>query len=246
MLSRYVNDPEEMPHYVSEDSQSHLEVVWKDHKFRYKDGHILHGDYLFVRLLDERLIATPNHPLLRHSFISRGANVLNAGILYTHHGQIITLSNNSGHYKPQKEQIDLLWENMSALCKNKNLVIEDHSLVDTEGVRFYNGGEYAKENDVPINLDQLTALLSANRLELMANEGEHGLEDEDGYVQCIDEVDPSRIPEDSANLLLLWTCFKGKESPTVSTRCSENGAKSTARTEAVPQTDQRLTHNLPQ
>jgi hypothetical protein len=90
--------------YLSSESQNNYRVQLDKNPMCFPDGNVLHGKYNFCLTCEEspRLLCSQNH---HHSFLANGKKVLGMGTLTFDEGQLIEITNNSGHYKPTNEQM---------------------------------------------------------------------------------------------------------------------------------------------
>lgn len=100
--------------------------------FAFPDGKIPHGKYLYVRTLSGALFAAKEEEIAHHSYLSNGKKVTSAGYLVFENGKLCLVSNESGHYRPTKEEMLEDLQHYYNLSKNEHLVYEDHSSVLTE------------------------------------------------------------------------------------------------------------------
>lgn len=143
-----LSESEAKKHYLSDEQREHYalkqtEGIYKDFK-----GKVLHGAFIYVLLPNDRLygIELGAKAKFFHSYLSSGSPVKAAGVIYCLYGRIITVSNESGHYKPTFQEM------LPALCFFQNhsltpLIFEDHSQVEenlrlnknlpNEGVRHF-------------------------------------------------------------------------------------------------------------
>lgn len=91
----------------------------------------LDGEYIYGLLPDHRLYIAPIHEVRNHSYLIAGLPVIAIGHAYINNGYLMTLSNNSGHYKPplskMKPGIEWFIKNIS-----HDFLIEDHSTMSPE------------------------------------------------------------------------------------------------------------------
>lgn len=125
--------------YLTDTAREPYRVHFDETGKFYQRGGILHGSYLYVRLLNGDLFAYPMKSNemgnFHHSYLSEGHNVSSCGFLNfanitstpKHINRLMTVSNNSGHYRPTTEEMlaDLAF--FLSISKNLDLVFEDHS-----------------------------------------------------------------------------------------------------------------------
>lgn len=100
--------------------------------FAFADGTVPHGKYLYVRILSGALFAAKEEDIAHHSYLSNGKKVTSAGYLVFEKGKLCLVSNESGHYRPTKEEMLEDLQHYYNLSKNELLVYEDHSSILTE------------------------------------------------------------------------------------------------------------------
>lgn len=118
-------------HYLNSHDRKQYELTFKDNVYRDSLGNLLHGEYLFIMLPNNRLYGCKPGTQRFHSYLSSGLNVKAAGILFCYYGVIVTVSNESGHYKPTTEEMRPA---LARLAKNAvcPLIFEDHSAVSPD------------------------------------------------------------------------------------------------------------------
>jgi hypothetical protein len=127
-------------HYLSSEEREAYRITVRDGFFYDAQNQLLHGAYLYVLFTDNRLYAIPNSPRVNHSHLSSGLDLKGPGIFYIEGGRLITLSNESGHYKPTKnEMIEALeWFYQQT---ESDFLFEDHSEQNKEeelkGIHYY-------------------------------------------------------------------------------------------------------------
>lgn len=123
----------------SEEREKHLVTV-TDGFFQDADGLLLNGTYVFVLHPKLRLYAANTDLKINHSHLSSGLPLRGAGLMYIDYGRLITLSNDSGHYKPalieMMEAMDWFFEQTGT-----PFLFEDHSKQDKQlelhGIRYF-------------------------------------------------------------------------------------------------------------
>lgn len=100
--------------------------------FAFSNGKVPHGKYLYVRTLSGALFAAKEEDIAHHSYLSNGKKVTSAGYLVFEKGKLCLVSNESGHYRPTKEEMREDLQHYYNLSKNEFLVYEDHSSILTE------------------------------------------------------------------------------------------------------------------
>ncbi|STX40686.1 Uncharacterised protein [Legionella donaldsonii] len=100
--------------------------------FAFADGIMPDGKYLYVRTLSGALFAAKEKDTAHHSYLSNGKKVTSAGYLVFEKGKLCLVSNESGHYRPTKEEMLEDLHYYYNLSKNEHLVYEDHTSVLTE------------------------------------------------------------------------------------------------------------------
>lgn len=116
--SKYFNSEDRAQHEVSFDGCGRIID---------KEGRKLHGFHIYIELPDHRIIAAPSIAVSNHSHLSAGMPVLSAGFMMCDSGVVITLSNNSGHYKPHRDSIRHHLTKMLKQTQNSKLIFEDHT-----------------------------------------------------------------------------------------------------------------------
>jgi len=102
---------------------------------------LVNRDCIYSLLEDNRLIGCSIQSGQNHSYLSQGHNVKGAGILYVRQGKIVTISNESGHYKPTLDEMReaLIW--FLNVSEQSTLLFEDHSALSSEqplgGLRYF-------------------------------------------------------------------------------------------------------------
>lgn len=120
--------------YLSKEDREYFAVTCENGTWQDADGCNLMDAYLYCLLPDNRLYAASisyNEPLDKqlvrnHSHLVAGLPVKAAGILYFKDGKLITISNDSGHYKPTVQNMmpSLAWFTDQACAP---VLFEDHS-----------------------------------------------------------------------------------------------------------------------
>ncbi|WP_019215923.1 hypothetical protein [Legionella tunisiensis] len=119
-------------HYMNEAEQKEA-LLQVDSKglYRNKDGQPVTGTFLFVVLENGDIIHAPETtaegPRYRHSALANGKKVRAAGMLYLKNGQLMAISNESGHYKPAGEKLYEILQVFISESKNPQLIFEDHT-----------------------------------------------------------------------------------------------------------------------
>lgn len=90
--------------YLSIQEQNAFQVIMNQKPMCFPNGEILNGLYNFCLTCEEnpRLLCSPTH---HHSFLSNGKKVLGIGTLTFEQGQLLEISNHSGHYRPSNDQM---------------------------------------------------------------------------------------------------------------------------------------------
>ncbi|MGE3318575.1 MAG: hypothetical protein AB7I18_04700 [Candidatus Berkiella sp.] len=134
----------EQHHYLSsEDREKHL-VTIQDGFFKDAMGDFLSGPHVYVLHPKLRLYAVKVGLKINHSHLSSGLPAKGAGMLYFDYGRLITMSNNSGHYKPtfveMQEAINWFYAQTGSA-----FIFEDHSMqdknVELRGIRYFSKSE---------------------------------------------------------------------------------------------------------
>jgi len=127
-------------HYLNSVQREAYRITCKDGFLYDSKGQLLYGPILYVLFPDNRLYGCPVADGKHHSHISSGLLLKAAGILYCESGQMITLSNESGHYKPELEEMQeaIDW---FANTLQRGFIFEDHShqnnMKEFDGITYY-------------------------------------------------------------------------------------------------------------
>ncbi|MBS0286927.1 MAG: hypothetical protein JSR17_06505 [Proteobacteria bacterium] len=128
-------------HYLSEQQREQYRITCHNGIYKDTSGKAMDGAFVYVLFPDDRLYAVSIHARIHHSHLSSGLSLKGAGIHYYQKGRLITVSNESGHYKPTLNEMRdaLLWFYQQNL--NQPFVFEDHSAQDKlrqfNGIRFF-------------------------------------------------------------------------------------------------------------
>lgn len=216
-------------HYLSSGDRKQYQLNVKDNVYKDSLGNLLHGEYLFIMLPNNKLYGCKPGTQRFHSYLSSGLNVKAAGILFCHYGVIVTVSNESGHYKPTNEEMRPA---LALLAKNSGtqLIFEDHSDLKEDaplkGVKYFQVNieqnlsgpldiaSVKDKIDLSIafaqNLFSTTAINTLTHSEptLSSSLSDYDL---DAYSDSGDERDPSSIflpsQTDPQELYLKFTCL---------------------------------------
>jgi hypothetical protein len=154
-------------HYLSSQDRAFYEIKLENGLYKDANGDVLHGDYLYVLFPNNKLYGCKLGKQRFHSYLSSGLNVKAAGVLYCLYGRMITISNESGHYKPT------YLEMLPALLHFQDrsptqIIFEDHSKLDTtlpyQGVKHYRLSIIDKKISCELiaSIDALRELIVAN------------------------------------------------------------------------------------
>lgn len=128
-------------HYLDSEHREQFRVTSDNGFFYNATGQLLEGPLLYVLFPNDKLYAGSTTQVLHHSFLSQGIDVKAAGIAYFRCGQLITLSNESGHYKPTFAEMQAALDWFAKGTPNNRFLFEDHSAQNPKevfnGVRFY-------------------------------------------------------------------------------------------------------------
>ncbi len=137
-----LNELDSSEHYLSDEEREHYAFKHTDRFYRDSQENVLHGAYMYVLLPNDRLygLELGSSGKFFHSYLSSGSPVKAAGVIYCLNGRIITVSNESGHYKPTYDE--MLPALLSFQTQSPTpLVFEDHSQVNenlpNQGVRHF-------------------------------------------------------------------------------------------------------------
>lgn len=127
-------------HYLTSESRKFYEVTVENGLLQDVYNKLLHGVYLYVIFPNNILYACQVGTQRFHSYLSSGLNVKGAGLLYCEYGRLITVSNESGHYKPthleMRPALSMLYTKVL-----HPFVFEDHSTLDLtkpfQDVKFF-------------------------------------------------------------------------------------------------------------
>ena len=111
--------------------------------FLNKENKVLNGCYLFVMLPNHQIYASQDIP--HHSYLSGGLNVLAAGYMYFSCGMLITVSNESGHYKPNRDKMRHAIEIIFNHADNPSMIFEDHTHAEKGEVNFFHVSTLLKD-----------------------------------------------------------------------------------------------------
>ncbi|MBN9288898.1 MAG: hypothetical protein BGO43_07840 [Gammaproteobacteria bacterium 39-13] len=128
-------------HYLNSQTREAYRITCKNGFFYNQKGDLLQGPFIYVLFPDGRLYGCSLYDGKHHSHLSSGLTLDGAGIMYLERGQLVTLSNESGHYKPMLEEMQdaIAW---FAKNSNNNFIFEDHSHQDK--TKIFNGINYYK------------------------------------------------------------------------------------------------------
>lgn len=127
--------------YLSSTKREQYQFTHENGFLKDKNKNLLHGEFLYVLFWNNKLYGC-KPPVAKpagvkpdkkwfHSYLSSGVNVKAAGVIYCHYGSIITVSNESGHYKPTREDMLPALHYLQELSDTP-LVFEDHSCLNPE------------------------------------------------------------------------------------------------------------------
>ncbi|MGE3320474.1 MAG: hypothetical protein AB7I18_14385 [Candidatus Berkiella sp.] len=126
--------------YLSSHDRKQYELTLDNKVYRDSLGNLLHGAYLYIMLPNNKLYGCKLGAKRHHSYLSSGLNVKAAGFLYCHYGVIVTISSESGHYKPTFQEMLPALELLASKADYK-LTFEDHSALSAklpnQGVRYF-------------------------------------------------------------------------------------------------------------
>lgn len=140
----------------------------------------LEGEYIYALLPDDRLYVAPLSKIRNHSHLIAGLPVKAVGHAYFKEGRLLTLSNNSGHYKPTPGN---MIEGLKWFIENteNSFLFEDHSQFNKAlpdfGIKHYIADNFVKHTEnktLPTALSQNDILLHIEKnimeLNTVANE----------------------------------------------------------------------------
>ncbi|MGE3318210.1 MAG: hypothetical protein AB7I18_02850 [Candidatus Berkiella sp.] len=125
--------------YLDQNKRKKLLVTVNEGQFFDEQGMSLWGEYIYGLLPDGRLYADKANMGKNHSHIVAGLPVIATGHAYFSNGTLITLSNNSGHYKPMPSQMKKGIQWFLDKC-GTDFIFEDHSSfavsADLKGLKY--------------------------------------------------------------------------------------------------------------
>lgn len=128
--------------YLSSEAREKYHLTCKNGLFYDQEGHLISGPLLYVLFPNNELYGCRLGELSFHTSLSAGLVLKGAGVLYAEAGELITLSNESGHYKPTTEEMQPALEWFSTQMLNRDFIFEDHSHQDEN--KPFNGIEYSR------------------------------------------------------------------------------------------------------
>lgn len=210
--------------YLPFAKRTKLLVTAENGSFKDKDGDVLDGEYIFVMLPNHKLYAAPRNKVANHSHLSAGLPVLSAGFLYFYRGLLVTISNNSGHYKPSLLKM-LHALNILGKLGQTDFFVEDHTKYK-EGLKYYSAKALCENQLAPIDISEVANQINqttknhAQRLfdQQMDEIGQPEFDEDDalealGY--CYETIIPNEgIPDEAWRVRLIeqYTGFKRKRS----------------------------------
>lgn len=148
-------------HYLTRLEREQYRAHIKDNQCFDLQGQPLNGEYIFALLPDNRLYIARESEVKHHSYLIAGLPAKAIGKAYFCDGKLITLSNDSGHYKPKPEQmlLGLCWFLTNF---NSNFIFEDHSRFNKQekdfGLRHFNAFDFIQSLLQKIEPTPLTRL----------------------------------------------------------------------------------------
>jgi len=113
--------------YTKLQDRKKFQVSYAGGEFYDSNSYWLNGSYIYCLLKGGRLFAAPMNEELHHSYLVAGLPVIAAGTMEFMTGKLISISNNSGHYKVSfKTMLKVLPQIYQMAC-NPNLFFQDHS-----------------------------------------------------------------------------------------------------------------------
>jgi hypothetical protein len=133
------------PVYLNEEEQHKYHLIIEGHTFKkmneWSGRHeIINGRCIYVVDTKGNIIAAPAGEVKHHSFLANGKKVKAAGFLRFDKGKLIAIDNDSGHYKPTREEmIDVLFALANQLIETdiENCHFIDHSAISLGEKRTY-------------------------------------------------------------------------------------------------------------
>ncbi len=197
-------------HYLSCEQRDAYLVSATGEIFLDSQEFLLDGEYIFALMPDYRLLCAPAEEIKHHSYLVAGLPVIAIGHAYFSDGRLITLSNNSGHYKPTRIKMlaGLAWFYENA----GEFLFEDHSQFDAT-LKYYNILHFIVNGDLevlnnPISKKQIIDFITN------ASPRYHALKTRKtplvtGYdVDIKDTSDPQQVMKDNNVLLQEYTGLK--------------------------------------
>lgn len=177
--------------YLSEFARQKYRAYVQDGHF-YTNGKLLCSTYLYVLMPDDTLYIAPTSEVRNHSFLANGEDVKGAGMIYFSQGQLITISNESGHYKPKRVQMIPALKWFAEQIGTYNFLFEDHSTQNAheafDGINYsitdYLSGDWQLNR---INLEDLPEIMS------QLYESSFDLSGSQSQEDCIDDFDTYSI-----------------------------------------------------
>lgn len=185
-------------HYLDIEARKAAQVTVRRGKFLDAKRKALWGEYIFGLLPDNRLYALPVKDGKHHSHILAGLPAKAVGHAHFVNGKLITLSNNSGHYKPTATQMrsGIEWfYNQTGY----EFVFEDHQRFSNKLVN--NGLRYSKASEIhnSSEIQEFTYEMSPEALsdlieQVIENSGNSKIAQDENNLNNIQEASNPLVP----------------------------------------------------
>ncbi len=160
--------------YMSSEIRELYRVKIVDGFFYDANNLLLTGPCLYTLFPGDRLYCAHMSLNINHSHLSSGCDLKGAGILYIEHGRLVTMSNDSGHYKPTFNEMRGAIDWFEKQVYGEEFLFEDHSVQEKgaviNGIRYFRiSPESELEAKItPVNNNQLVRVLSEIRDKALA------------------------------------------------------------------------------
>jgi filamentous hemagglutinin len=164
--------PQSIVYYTPEQQKKAQVFVGRDGQLTFANGKLADGDWIFVVDQNGRIIASP--PVvgrIHHSSLAAGQPVTMAGTIYIENGRLHTITNSSGHFRPdtdafrkflgnlQRERVDLRGVTAEAYeLSSRDIGFESKALPGN----LLEDRTYSKRGPVVLNGLRLPAQAQAN------------------------------------------------------------------------------------
>lgn len=162
--SELIAESIEQKHYLNSTQREDYRITIKDGFFYDAKGELLAGPHMFVLFPDYRLYASKLSLGLNHSHLSSGLALKGAGMLYMQYGRLMTMSNDSGHYKPTFIEMHDAMDWFFAQSNHDNYLFEDHSRQDSDlefnGIQYFQLSQVLGSSDSRVNAIENSQLVN--------------------------------------------------------------------------------------